>query len=153
MQYYIDSNKNLVITADDEDRKELSDRKRQCEEDGENFVSDRVMEEVLEPLLCNSELEWSDAMSISALTDAPILAIFGREEDIFASGEFNPPTPENNHREVGYRVTGSDSKTIFGERILQAWGYMDYQVRAVQEDLLDYGKAVFTLGWEVSLEK
>lgn len=118
MQHHIDKNKNLVITADDEDRAELQALKAQCEEDGENFVSDRIMEDVLDPLLCNSELEWSTPDAIGALTSAPILAISGAEDE-------NDEAP-----------------------ILKAWGYMDYQVRAVQEDLLEYGKAVFTLGWD-----
>jgi hypothetical protein len=119
MKYYLDQNKNLVITADDEDRAELQALKNQCEEDDENFVSDRVMEDILEPLLCNSELEWSRPELIGALTSAPILAISGSEDE-------NDEAP-----------------------ILKAWGYMDYQIRAVQEDLLEYGKAVFTLGWDV----
>ena len=149
MDCYIDNNKNLVITANDEDRKILQSFKGDWEEQGRNFVSDDALHATFENLLCNSELSWSDALSINALTNAPILAIFGEdEEDIFASGEFTPPTNENNHRCVGYRITGSNGKTITGERILQAWAYMDYQVRSPQEDLLDYGKAVFTLGWD-----
>ena len=118
MQYHLDKNKNLVITADDEDRVELQALKTQCEEDDENFVSDRIMEDVLEPLLCNSELEWSTPEAIGALTSAPILAISGAEDE-------NDEAP-----------------------ILKAWGYMNYQVRAVQEDLLESGKAIFTLGYD-----
>lgn len=153
MQYFLDKNKNLVILANEEDRQDLRELKEEQEDrypDIENpFASDESMYSALEGLLCSSELGWSDAMSINALTDAPVLAIFGENEDgIFASGEFTPPSSENNHREVGYRVTGSDGKTINGERILQAWAYMDYAVRSPQEDLLDYGKAVFTLGWD-----
>ena len=149
MKYYLDGNKNLVITADEEDRKILQSFKDDWEEQDRNFVSDDALYEALESLTCNSELMWSDALSINALTSAPILAIFGEdEEDIFASGEFTPPTNENNYRCVGYRITGSNGKTVTGERILQAWAYMDYQVRSPQEDLLEYGKAVFTLGWD-----
>jgi hypothetical protein len=154
MQYHLDNNKNLVITADDEDRQILRRFKEEQEDlypDCEDpFVSNEAMYDAFESLLGNSELQWSDALSIAALTDAPVLAIFGQEEeDIFASGEFLPPTPENNHRCVGYQITGSNGETVCGARILQAWAYMDYAVRSPQQDLLEYGEAVFTLGWDV----
>lgn len=150
MQYHIDNNKNLVITADDEDRKILQAFKDDLEGQDLNFVSNDALYDALEHLTCNSELSWSDALSIAALTDAPVLAIFGEnEEDIFASGEFTPPSFKNNQRCVGYRITGSNGETIEGEKILQAWAYMDYQVRSPQEDLLEYGEAVFQLGWDV----
>lgn len=61
----------LIITIDDEERTEL----REAREENEDFDSDAFMCEFLEPLTCNSELDWIGPEETGDLTDAPILGI------------------------------------------------------------------------------
>jgi len=143
MNYHLDENKNLVITADKEDQQILRDYKSDLEDQGLSFCSDNALYEAFESLFCNSELEWSDASTINALTSAPVIAIFNSEEI-----EVEPPCEGNNYRCVGYKVTGWCEGVTYGEKVFQAWAYMDYCVRSPQEDLLEYGKTVFQLGWD-----
>ena len=49
---------------------------------------------------------------------------------------------------IGYQITGRDHDVVYGQRVLQACAFMDYEVRSPQEDLLQYRKAVFQLGWD-----
>jgi hypothetical protein len=143
MQYHLDENKNLVITANEEDKKELQELKSEYDEKGMCFGCDDALYAAFENLICNSELQWSDASTIGALTSAPILAIFGEEIEI---------EPDSTYREhgicYGYQITGQDCNVFFGQKVVQAWAYMDYCVRSPQQDLLEYGKAVFQLGWD-----
>lgn len=71
MQYKIDGNK-LIITVDQEERDQLRLEKIE----NEDFQSDDFMFEFLEPLICNSELNWVDPSITGDLTDAPMLGIF-----------------------------------------------------------------------------
>ena len=143
MQYYFDENKNLVITADEEEQRMLREYKSELEDQGLNFSSNDALYETFESLICNSELEFSDASTINALTSAPVLAIFSGE-DI----EVDPPCEENNYRCIGYRVTGGNHGVTYGIKLWRAWAFMDYAVRSPQEDLLEYGQTVFQLGWD-----
>jgi hypothetical protein len=86
----------------------------------ESFDSDNSMYEVFEHLLCNSELQWSSPELIGALTSAPILCICEQGEE---------------------ELDDED-------RVLQAWAFMDYQVRSPQQDLLDYGECFWQCGWK-----
>ena len=146
MNYHLDENKNLVITAESKDQLELQELKSEYEEKGMCFGCDEVLYSALEQLICNSELQWSDASTIAALTAAPVLAVFGEETVI---------EPDTSYQEsgicVGYQITGKDNNVIFGQRVLQAWAFMDYAVRSPQEDLLKDGKTVFQLGWDLTL--
>lgn len=143
MKYHIDENKNLIITADEEDQQELQELKSEYEEKGMSFGCDDALYAAFEQLICNSELQWSDASTIAALTSAPVLAIF-REEMVIE--------PDSAYKEqgicVGYQITGQDHDVRFGQKVIQAWAFMDYALRSPQEDLLEYGKAVFQLGWD-----
>lgn len=143
MKYHLDKNKNLIITADEEDQQALRELKSEYKEKGLNFCSNDALYEALEPLVCNSDLEFSDPSTINALTDAPVLAIFNGEEL-----KVDPPCNENNYRCVGYKITGGDRGVTYGIKLWRAWAYMDYAVRSPQEDLLECGKAVFQLGWD-----
>jgi len=72
------------------------------------FHSEAFLHDLLESLVCNSELEWIDPSVTGDLTAAPILAILD---------------------EAG--------------QILHRWGFMDYQVRSVLQDLAERGRAEF----------
>lgn len=143
MKYHLDENKNLVITADEEDQRALQELNSEYEEKGMCFGCDDALYAALEQLICNSELQWSDAGTIGALTSAPVLAIFGEEMVI---------EPDSAYKEhgicVGYQITGQDQEVMFGQKVIQAWAFMDYAVRSPQQDLLEYGEAVFQLGWD-----
>ena len=143
MKYHLDENKNLVITADEEDQRALQELNSEYEEKGMCFGCDDALCAAFEQLICNSELQWSDASTIGALTAAPVLAVFGEEIVI---------KPDTYYKEqgicIGYQITGRDHDVVYGQRVLQAWAFMDYAVRSPQEDLLQYRKAVFQLGWD-----
>lgn len=74
MKYETVGNK-LVITIDQEERDQLLEESLE----NENFESDDFMCEFLEPLVCNSELNWIDSTMTGDLTDAPMLGIFDHE--------------------------------------------------------------------------
>ncbi len=140
MNYEILKDDRLRIYLQEGDREELQ---QLADEYGESFNSDDVMYEVFEPLLCNSDLQWSSPDRISALTGAPVLCVLLHEEE-----------PINDMDEVGYIMVGSwpDSQgmtRIWGEKIIQAWAFMDYAVRSPQEDLLKYGECFWDCAWKV----
>lgn len=57
----------LIIEVDSEERKQLAEM--------EDLQSDNAMHEFLEPLTCNSELDWVRPEETGDLTDAPLLGI------------------------------------------------------------------------------
>jgi len=121
MTYTYDLNTNgcLIIKADDRDRERLKEIRGPVGEYGQTerpYVD--IEYEALEPLICNSELEWIAPEDIGALTSAPILGI--RNTD---------PIKED--------------PTSHEYPIVAAWGFMDYAVRSFVDDLIETGKAVF----------
>ena len=66
MKYHLDENKNLVITADEEDQRALQELNSEYEEKGMCFGCDDALCAAFEQLICNSELQWSDASTIGA---------------------------------------------------------------------------------------
>jgi hypothetical protein len=98
--------KTLTIHVDDAEREELREL-------GQGIHQDQEMFEFLEPLICNSELEWINPADTGDLTDAPML---------------------------GIRFFDNESRQ---ETILERWAFMSYQVRSVLEDLRDKGEAIF----------
>ncbi len=139
MNYEILEDNRLRIYLEDADREAL----RQTASDyGEEFDSDSVMIDVLEWLVCNSELQWSSPERIAALTDAPTLCICGGRG------------PIEDADKVGYELVGrwyspQGDICFWGDRILQAWCYMSYAVRSPQRDLLEYGECFWQCGWKV----
>ena len=128
MQHAIENNgHNLVITIDDEERAELRELH---DDDPDHFGTDDAMVDFLEPLVCNSELQWINPADTGDLTDAPILGILGDE------------TTENKGPYGAVHVGFWDGHARYNT-IEQRWGYMDYQLRSPLQDLLDTGKAVF----------
>lgn len=120
MKHQILENGNLMLIADSFDIEDLKELK---EEHGEHFPADSIEIEFLQDLTSNSELQWISPEEIGALTDAPILGI-RRGDNEFEEGE-----------------SEGDS-----EEITQAWGWMDYQVKSLQEELLEKGYAILTKG-------
>lgn len=113
----------LTIFIDEDEQKELFELKVEL---GDDFGSDRQMYDFLEPLVCNSELDWVSPEITGDLTDAPMLAIFGDDE------------PGNASDGSGYRPTGFDGKTNIRQPVLFRWAFMDYQVKSMLDELLHH---------------
>ena len=107
--------KNLVITADDEERETLLDQRKA---DSIAFEWDTTMYDLLGDLIANSELQWIDAgqAGYGDLTDAPMLGVL-----------------END---------GGDCQCDHC-CMWTRWAFMDYQVCSVQGRLADDGRVVF----------
>ena len=108
MTHKILANGNLEISVDIPEQQSLKFE----QENNPSFPSDDFMYDLLEPLTCNSELEWIQPEEISALTSAPIL---GTRNDIGTSQD----------------------------NVDKVWWFPNYAVRNVQQDLADYGVAIF----------
>ena len=63
-----DDRKTLTITVDEDERQALREL--------EDIQSDSAMADFLEPLICNSELDWLKPEQTGDLTDAPILGFY-----------------------------------------------------------------------------
>ena len=70
--------KKLILTVDAEERQELQEQK----ESNEDFDSDDFMIDFLEPLTCNSDLDWISPEETGDLTDAPMLGIRDEEDNV-----------------------------------------------------------------------
>jgi len=107
-----DENKvgKLVITIDADEQAELR--------------------ELIEPLVCNSELQWINPEDTGDLTDAPMLGILG-EESTENTGPFGAI-------QCGFW----DGKPRF-QPILNRWAFMESALRSPLEDLLEKGEVVF----------
>jgi hypothetical protein len=101
--------------------------------------------EVMERLICNSELSWIDPADTGDLTDAPLLGIIGSEEE--RTREQTGP--------YGAMLCGAGNGVAWYipnlERwyvpILERWGYQPYALRSFMDDLADKGEAVFSNKW------
>lgn len=109
-----DDRSQLTIYVTPEEQAEL----RELEE----IQSDKAMADFLEPLTCNSELEWTGADESGDLTSAPMLGIYERIEIKTKNAEG------------------------FTTALKERWAFMDYQVRSVLEDLRDKGECIFVGG-------
>jgi len=119
MNYHIDEYKRLVITVDAEERAELQEMKDENDAD-KPFISDAAMYDFLEPLTCNSDLDWISPDETGDMTSAPMLGIRDYQ----------------------------DENCIEESKIISRWAFMDYQVVSVLEVLLHDGEAIFVGGDE-----
>lgn len=120
MRYEINEKRNrLTVIIDDEERQTICE----MQSDGKNIGADSVMCDFLEPLTCNSELEWIDPVeardTFGDLTDAPMLGIYGVSDETRSNG---------------------------GSELCERWAFMEYETVSVLETLRDTGKAVFISG-------
>lgn len=123
--------KRLTIKVTPEEQKELREM--------EDIQSDRAMVEFLEPVTCNSELEWINPDDTGDLTDAPMLGIYGEEmtiEEIEKAAKSEPGI-------YGSRLCGHWNGKDRHQPILERWALLGYQYRSVLEDLRDKGECVF----------
>jgi len=138
MEYQTMPNGNLHITASEDERRELLAVRTEQDgsETGDMFSSDNTMYDLFESLIANSELQWTRPEYCGALTDAPMLAIYGEEKEYTVAKE----------EQANYNIVGGwDDKTWYAP-VVKCWAYMGYQVKSPQYDLLETGLAVFTAG-------
>jgi hypothetical protein len=107
-----------------------------------DFDSDLFMYEWFMQFIGNSEYEFTRPEYTGALTDAPMLGIYGKARPIKAEEEDSM---------IYFNLAGAweDSEGVMQTwvmDVLEAWAFMDYQVISVQQRLLDTGKAVFQSG-------
>ncbi len=109
MNYEILENGNLKLTPDEDELEEIKEV--------ENIHYDGIYFDVMESLVCNSDIDHIHPEEVGALTGAPILGIVSR-----------------------------DDYTNEITEIYNLWWYPDYAIRGPQEDMLEYGYAIFIKG-------
>jgi hypothetical protein len=128
------ANGDLKIILDEGSRQELAALNHR---DPDRFGCDCTMYEVFEHLLANSEFDWAQPEDIGALTDAPMLGTFGEAIAV-------PLDSENYCGRIAGQWPDADGVLRkWCEPVLQVHGFMDYQLRSPQEDLLSDGFCVF----------
>jgi hypothetical protein len=115
MTYEILLNGNLRLTVDN--REEL--------EDAENIA------ELMERLIANSELDWICPSVCADLTDAPMFAVLDYPEQAYEA------LPGNGRVGCGFW----DGKH-WSRRVAMRWGWMDYAVKDLFDELREKGCAV-----------
>jgi hypothetical protein len=86
MHYTINETRSrLTIHADPDDQEWLAEIKA---DDPDELGTSKSEGEILESLICNSELEWIDPADTGDLTDAPMLGIRGDDETILERWAF-----------------------------------------------------------------
>jgi hypothetical protein len=86
MKYEItDDRKKLTLTIDPEEQAALQLTRT---EEPDDWGTTTLETDFLEPLICNSELEWIDPADTGDLTDAPMLGICDEEENILERWAF-----------------------------------------------------------------
>lgn len=121
----------LILTASQHDRRVLRAL-------GEAIHRDATMHDFLEPLTCNSELEWIRPEETGDLTAAPMLGILGEE------GDKDRTVFLENH---GLRITGGDDGRTLAQPILERWGWENYQVLSLLGALKETGEAILSNRW------
>jgi hypothetical protein len=141
MKYDILPNGDLKISLQRGDRRKLFDGRKPGDDRQPDFGSDDFMGEVFARLIANSELDWSRPEYIGALTDAPILVVYGNDRPL-KEGE-DPAY----HLIIGRWPDPADGllKTWTRDPVL-AWGFMNYQIRCPQEDLFNDDFVIFQSG-------
>ena len=106
------------------------------EDTGDFGGMSHVESEVLEQLVCNSDLDWINPAYTGDLTDAPMLGIKGEP---VAGHTCNEPCH-------GYVPCGHwDDKDWF-QPVLHRWAFMSYALRSFLDDLESEGRADFVGG-------
>ena len=133
---YFTLNKNrtrLTIHADAEERAGFAEMKADDPDDWGSYQTEIA---IIEPIICNSELNWINPADTGDLTDAPMIGITGGDDTM--TRECTGPH--------GAIHGGGDEQGAFYYPILERWAYMSYETRSFCDDLLETGEAVFIGG-------
>lgn len=126
MRHEISKDRKTLTIIVDADEREMLER-------DEDIQSDKAMIFFMEPIVCNSELEWIEPAETGDLTSAPMLGIYSEEREANQPGDIHPRK----------RITGYHDGKAWCQDVSERWAFLDYQVRSVLEDLRDKGRAVF----------
>lgn len=128
--------KTLTIIVDDAERAQLANwQNEHAGMTNSNFDSDAAMIEFLEPIVCNSDLEWISPDQTGDLTDAPMLGILS--EPTFKNHNIDTVrNPQN-------IICSCDTSGLMVATVAERWAFMDYALRSPLADLRDKGECVF----------
>lgn len=132
MQYHINEHGDLVITATQEERKELQE---EIEPSKNQWGASSIEAEALEKLIANSELDWVRPEWVGALTSAPMLVTY-----------LEPRKIKKGEHPDYMCLAGKDGEDTWVQPVDKCWAYMDYQVRSFVTDLIEKGECVFQSG-------
>lgn len=119
----------LTISVDEETRQMLLD----AMENDDLFDTDGYTFDLFDSFIANSEYEWISPVLCMDLTDAPLLATFGEERELpeGAGGDGS-----------GWIVSGPG----LGMPVEGRWGWMNYAVSSIQQELAENGSVTLTGG-------
>lgn len=127
--------KTLTITADDETKRII--RENRDDHDDDYAGTDKEMFDLFDDVLPNCSFEWVNPSETGDLTEAPMLGLFGEDEEV---------EPVDNEVPAGFRLSGHDGKTCRAQPILWRWAWMSYAVESLIDHLLEHGEAHLTGG-------
>lgn len=128
---------NLKIMIDAETQAQL---KANIADADVNTDSDGYMYDVFEHLICNSEFQWIEPVLAGALTDAPMLGVFG---DAVGFADASATNDYSRGRCVGHWNSESGELLYWYEPVISAYAYMSYQVKSPVQDLTNNGYVIF----------
>lgn len=111
--------------------------------DAEVIDSYAAMYDFLEPLTCNTELEWVSPAFTGDLTEAPMLGIYGETVE---DPDPNSETDVGKGRLAGCWNNAEGRAVRWFDPVDRRWAFMDYQLRSVLRELLDKGQVRFISG-------
>lgn len=106
MKFTVDNDNNLVLSVDLEEQTEL----QRAQAEDPDFDSDSYMHDLMEGLVCNSELDWVRPEQIGALTSAPILGVYaddpeeGKVREAWAFMDYQVTSPQRELAETGRAI-------------------------------------------------
>ena len=130
MQAEVLENGDLKISVTPEERAILGEM--------EDRHTDVDLHDFFEGLIANSEYEWVLPEYCGALTDAPMLGIYGPEREL----------REGENLDFLCLVGGWEDKT-WVQDVVKCWAFMNYQIDSVLEVLFQSGSIIFDAGQEV----
>jgi hypothetical protein len=137
MKYKIEGDK-LIITVTVREQRAI---RKLWNADPDNFHSDEVMYNLLEPLVTNNEFHWIEPYVTGDLTSAPMLGLLGDTEP----GPSEKEAEGSGLQHVGAWDHEGKHRQMY-QPVLYRWAFMSYEVEAVQQALVEKRRAVFTGG-------
>lgn len=140
---YSYTDEKLTLEADESDRANLRELKRDCDAGGFPFGTTQHESEIIEGWLGNSDLQWCSPVDTGDLTDAPLLGIWGddtTDPENYVDSVFSAPY-------FGFIHSSTANGVKHYTPIVRRWGYEPYAARSFLTDLMETGKAVFLASW------
>ena len=149
MDYAILDDRRLKITLTTEERNELIDAS--IERDPEYSIGSHVSAldwtEILEPLICNSELQYLAPLHLGGLIDEDFECLAIMDKAIASDGS-NIKYWLETDIELNGLIVGNDGDRIYFEPIAKAWVYEDSAYTSPIDSLIRSGYCLFNLIYE-----